>query len=432
MTRRGRGWIGIGMGSLLLAMLTLGTGEGGEKAKITYWRVSHPIEGAAAKTLAKNFMEKYPNIEVDVQMFPVAEYEQKIRTAIAGGVAPDIIAIDGPTIAAYAYQGAIIPLDDFYAKDSRDDILDATLREITWRGRIWAGPLQQSSIAVWYNKAMFDQEGIKPPRDVDKAWTWAEFLDVAQRMTKRNPDGSVKIWGLKLALGFSEWAAYSEMPWLWQNGADILSPDGTKSDGFLNGPAAVEALSFWGDLFTKHKVVPQSPLVTGSVVSQEPLAVGQVAMIIAGTAPQAFYQQKFPSFQYGVTPLPRNKAQVTPCGSWHMAITAQAKHPKEAWLFVDWVTGKSGTKYWYETTRYLPTRKSVYDAHADLGQYPTNIFSEQTKRFCRPRPITPAYPVISDAVIQAFQDTAFGKDPKASLDLAVRTIDRELRKYPVR
>ncbi len=432
MKRFGQGQTGLLVSALLTVVFALGIGEAAEKVKIAYWRVSHPIEGAAAKTLAKSFMEKYPNIEVDVQMFPVAEYEQKIRTAIAGGVAPDMIAIDGPTIAAYAYQGAIIPLDDYYTKESREDILDATLREIVWRGKIWAGPLQQASNAIWYNKAMFDQEGITPPRDVDKAWTWAEFLEAAKRMTKRKSDGSVEVWGLKLALGFSEWAAYSEMPWLWQNGADILSPDGTKSDGFLNSPAAVEALTFWQDLFIKHKVAPQSPVVTGSVVSQEPLAVGQAAMIIAGTAPQAFYQQKFPNFQYGVTPLPRNKAQVTPCGSWHMAITAQSKHPKEAWSFVDWVTGKAGTKYWYETTRYLPTRKSVYDSHADLGEYPIKIFSEQTKRFCKPRPVTPAYPVVSDAIIQTFQDAAFGKDPKTSLDLAVRTIDRELRKYPVK
>ena len=50
------------------------------------------------------------------------------------------------------------------------------------------------------------------------------------------------------------------LPLLQSNGAQAISPDGSKTAGFLNNPEAVEALQFYGDLYNKHAVSPKKPI----------------------------------------------------------------------------------------------------------------------------------------------------------------------------
>ena len=46
------------------------------------------------------------------------------------------------------------------------------------------------------------------------------------------------------------------LPIIYQNGGDIISPDGTKVTGYLDSDATVAALQWYTDFFTKYKVAP--------------------------------------------------------------------------------------------------------------------------------------------------------------------------------
>jgi multiple sugar transport system substrate-binding protein len=51
-----------------------------------------------------------------------------------------------------------------------------------------------------------------------------------------------------------------------------------------------------------------------------------------------------------------------------------------------------------------------------------------------PRPITPAYPTITEAFAEAVQNIVTGADVKAELDKAVETIDQDIEDnqgYPI-
>jgi len=407
-------------------LLMSGYSEAGEKITITYWRHHYDPEVNCQKELAKTFMAKYPNIKVVIETFPYSEYETKVRTAIAGRAAPDIIGIDGPMIAGYAYTKAIIPLEAYYTKESVDDLLKATKEEITWNGHIWVGPLNNSNIAVFYNPVLFEKANIIPPKTVEEAWTWDEFLEAAKKLTQDiDGDGVTDIWGvggMGLSLNLGEGDTFAAMPWIWQNGGEILSPDASKADGYLNSPESVEALQFYWDLFNMHKVATVAP-------PPEAFPTGKMAMEINGPWTIAYYRDLYPDFKYGIMPLPYKKQRVVPCGSWHMAVTAQSKHPKEAWMFVDWVTGKEGAKVWYEATENIAARKSTYEAFPEFYEYPMSIFTEQTIKYAKPRPVTPAYPVVTDMIAQMFHDIGHGQNPKTAADDAVVIIDKELARY---
>lgn len=377
-----------------------------ETVEITFWRHDYELEANALKKLIASFQEKYPNIKVKMELIPNDQYETKIRTALAGGSAPDIMALDAPTLASYANQGAIMPLDSYFAKDgNKDDLLKPVLQGLTYNGKIYAAPNNDGTIVMFYNRKMFEAKGIPfPSKKTDEAWTWAQVLDAAKKLN--DPAKGVYGWN-PTPWGFAghEGAPYSEMAFLWQAGAEILSPDGKTAKGYLDSAESKRALEFWRSLFNTEKVSPKE-------LPQDAFWNGKVAIHVDGPFAFEYGKTNFPNFKlgvdYDVAPLWKDKKQIGTTGSWNMAITAKSKHPDEAWLFINWVTGVEGSKTWYKETKNLPARQSTFDAFQELKEYPMNIFAEQLSKYGHPRPVTPAYPAVSEAIRRLFEDVGLG------------------------
>ena len=399
-----------------------GGGSEDEQIVLTFWRHDYAPEAETLDKLIASFQAKYPHIKVNMELIPNDQYETKLRTALAGQSAPDILAIDGPTLASYAHQGALLPLDDYMKKDGNiDDIAKPVLESLTYEGKIYAAPNNDASLAMFYNIKMFEEKGIPlPSPNVEEAWTWDQLLDAAKKLN--DPDNGV--YGINPSpWGFAghEGVPFADMTFLWQAGADILSPDKTTAKGYLDSPEAKKALEFWNTLYNVEKVAPKE-------LPQDAFANGKVAINVDGPWALAYLESNFPDFKlgedYGVAPLWKDVKQVTPNGSWNMGISAKTKHPDEAWLFINWVTGVEGSKVWYEGTKNLPARLSTAEAFSELREYPMNIFVQQSARFAKPRPVTPAYPAVSEAIRLLFEEVGLGgADIDEALARAVQKID---------
>lgn len=393
---------------------TAASGDEGEQVTLSFWRHDYAPEAEAFKKLIASFEEKHPNIKIDFQMIPNDQYETKIRTALAGGNPPDIMALDAPTLASYANSKAIIPLDDYFAKDgNKDDLLKPVIEGLTFDGKMYAAPNNEGTIVMFYNKKMFEEKGIPlPSKNVDEAWTWDQVLDAAKKLN--DPAKGVYGWN-PTPWGFvgHEGAPYSEMAFLWQAGAEILSPDGTTSKGYLDSPEAKKAMEFWNSLYNVEKVSPKE-------LPQDAFWNGKVAIHVDGPFAFSYQEQNFPNFKlgvdYDVAPLWKDKNMIGTTGSWGMAITSKSEHPDEAWAFVNWVTGVEGSKVWYAETKNLPARQSTFDAFQELKEYPMNIYADQLSKYGHPRPVTPAYPAISEAIRLLFEDVGLGN---ANIDEAL-------------
>ncbi|MBW5444811.1 extracellular solute-binding protein [Cohnella sp. CFH 77786] len=396
-----------------------------EKVEITHWRYENDNETKTIRALIDSFQKKYPHITVKLELIPAEQYETKIRTAMAGQSAPDIMAVDAPTIASYASQEAIIPLDEYMNADGdKDDILKPVLGSITYKDHIYAAPLQNHSLVLFYNKKMFEEKGIPlPSKNPDEPLAWEQLLDAAKKLT----DPAKGVYGLNpIFKGFTggEAPPYGEMPWIWQAGGEIISPDGKTSRGYLDSSESKSALEFVRKLFNEYKVSPKE-------LPQDPLPNGKVAIDIQSPGYLNSLKSKYPDFKLGedfdIMPLPKNARQATPMGSWNLAITSQSKHPKESWMFINWVTGVDGAVEWYKGTGNLPARQSTVDAIPELNQYPLNVFAGQSVKYAHPRPVTPAYPVISETIRELFEEIGIGNHSvDEAVEKAVKKIDTAL------
>ena len=150
-----------------------------EKVKLTFWRNSgNDTENAAYDKLVASFMQKYPNISVEMTPIPYSDYDTKLRVSIASGSPPDIMALDAPTVGSYANAGALKPLTAYFKTDGNmDDVPKSTLATYTYQNEIYMAPLTESSIAMFYNKKMFQAKGIPlPSKNPDEPWTWDQVL----------------------------------------------------------------------------------------------------------------------------------------------------------------------------------------------------------------------------------------------------------------
>ena len=95
---------------------------------ITLW--TYPVgkwgDADAVQVLIDKFNEKYPDINVTVELLDYTNGDDQVNTAIEGGQAPDII-FEGPErlVANWGAKGYMVDLADLWAADYADGIYDS-------------------------------------------------------------------------------------------------------------------------------------------------------------------------------------------------------------------------------------------------------------------------------------------------------------------
>ncbi|WP_078432958.1 ABC transporter substrate-binding protein [Metabacillus halosaccharovorans] len=400
--------------------------ESQEKIQLQFWRnYGTKSENDAYKKLITSFEKEHPHIEINMVSVPYGDYELRLRTEIAAGSPPDIMSIDSPNLALYAHSGSLLSIDQWMKSEGNiDDIPPSTMEGLKYNGEIYLSPVVESGVALFYNIRLFKQAGIPlPSQDPHKPLTWTKVLEIAKKLN----DPTHEVFGIDPAQGFSdgESPAYFKLPLLWQFGSDVLDLEANTADGYLNSDQALEALQFYQNLYHTHKVAAVE-------LPPDPFVSGHLAMSVMGSWTLADFEKNFPEFKlgedFGVAPLPKEAYQVTPNGGWALGISTKSKHPLEAWEFIKYITSFEGSVKYVEMTGDLPARYSVAEEFPELNNYPKNIFVQQTQNFSKNRPVTPVYPVISDAIKDLFEDVGIGgKDVESSANEAVEKINKSLQ-----
>ena len=397
-------------------------GQSAGSTTLSYWYVAEdkPLFDGVAK-LTASYQAARPDVKLDVQVFPFAQYFQKLTTAWAAGSGPDVAWIDVTVVAPYATQGSIVPVEDFMTeadKKDLDDIYPAPREDMTYKGKVHTIALHQSTENIVYHQDLVEAAGIQPPTTFEQAWTWQQFLDAARKLTKRTGD-TTDVWGF--ATHYSP-SMYSAQPFIAQHGGSVMNADGTFS-GALNSQAAVEALTFYVDLFRKEKVAPIERI-------PDMFQNKKVALYLANPFVLRDIQNRFPNLKIGVTPMPKDQKNAVQSGAYHIGIPTTGKSHQMAWDAIKFFTGVEGSKTWIDTTGYMPARKSTRAALQWVNQAPWSIFIDGLEKAAVRRPQTVVYQVYDDTLTAGIKDMQTGKDVKTTLDEAVTKLEAELKKAP--
>jgi multiple sugar transport system substrate-binding protein len=220
-----------------------------EKIKVVYWGHDFTPRVELDKKYIAKFMEENPDIEVEYEPIP-AEFDQKLRTALAAGTGPDLFAQWNGDIGTFYHEGAIVPVDfEAIGYNSQGEFMDLyvapenTLQGAMFEGKLYGIPNELSIYGCYVNKRLFEEAGLDP--DADFPETWEEMIGVAEQLTKRDADGRITQRGFDFSWGSSVWM-------FLEYGAMVRQLGGSELD--LNTPEAEKAMQFWVDWVNKYNL----------------------------------------------------------------------------------------------------------------------------------------------------------------------------------
>ncbi|MGE5612880.1 MAG: ABC transporter substrate-binding protein [Bacillota bacterium] len=301
-----------------------------EAAKLTYYYWNE-AQKEAQDAIYAEFKKAFPQIEVETTVVPWANYWTKLQTSLPSGAGPDVYQLNAPHAVEYLPAGLAMPLQDKIDAEGLDmSVYPEAIKNLyTYEGKLYAMPKDYDSIALFYNKAMFDEANVKYP---DDTWTWTEFLDAAKKLTK--PDGS------QYGFAADSYAQTGLGNFIFQNGGEFFAADGMKSA--INSPENIETVQFISDLMNKYKVSPSySELVETPSYT---LFMGEkVAMITFGSWYVGPIYEALGD-KLGIAPLPMKKTRACVLHGLGYAIDAKTKYPEQAWAFVKFLASKQANE----------------------------------------------------------------------------------------
>ncbi|QWU14138.1 fructooligosaccharide transport system substrate-binding protein [Paenibacillus sophorae] len=396
-------------------------GQGdGSVVELTFWRpqASEVEDNVYVKRIEEFNQANKGKIHVKMEVITRGNsfaYEDKINAAVASHTLPDVLAMDGPNIANYAASEIIIPLDEYFSKEDLDDFVPSILQQGSYQGKFYAPGLNESSVVLFYNKKIMAEHGITPPDKIENAWTWDEWYDV---MKKTSKDG---VFGTNMINDKGEWMTYAfEQLWI-SGGTDIVNKEGTTAEGFVNSPQGVEAAEFLQKL-ANEKLFNIDPKPTE-------FEEGKAATKLGGPWNIPGFKN-YPDLEWGITYFPKKAGgtQTAPSGSWAVGVSVDTKHPKEAAEVIKWITNKDSSTQLAQAISMPASRKSAFESLTEYNELPLRIIKEQVTGVSHARPVTPAYPVLTQKFAEALTDIMVGADVKKSLDNVASTYDEEYKR----
>jgi multiple sugar transport system substrate-binding protein len=319
-----------------------------------------PAQVQAFRDMATAFERQNPGVRVNLNAIAGSEEEYHARLAVdlAGSTPADVVLLDYDAVAQYYTRGAFQALTR-RMQDSRlikpDDFYPQAYQAYQWQGEQMCLPINVSSLVIYYNKALFDAAGLDYPR---AGWTWDEFLRTGQALTKEAAgDSTSRQFGAFIAPELK-----SVLPFVWQNGGNLLSADGEKLA--LADPAALEALQFVVDWQAKYQIVPNAEEIQAQDASSR-FQNGEIAMYFASRAATPGFRV-ITGFDWDVGPLPQKAQAANILRSDGLCLPAKASHPDLGWKLMEFALSASGQQIMAATGRTVPASIHVAESPAFL------------------------------------------------------------------
>jgi multiple sugar transport system substrate-binding protein len=360
-------------------------------------------------------------VQIELVNLPEGSYNEQVQAAALANDLPCLLDFDGPFVYNYAWSGYLMPLDQYMSDELKADFLPSIIDQGMYAGKLYSLGTFDSGLAIWGNKAYLEKAGVRIPKGLDDAWTGEEFMEVLEKLQAL--DEVEYALDMKMNYGIGEWFTYGFSPILQSFGGDLIDRSTYQSaEGVLNGPEAVEGMTYFQELFKKGYANP-NPAGDDDFYGRKIAALAYVGHWMWGPHSEGLGDDLV------LLPMPNfgGKA-VTGMGSWNWGLTSACQNPDAAWKVLEYLISPDEILRMTNANGAVPARKSAVAKSELYGEEGAlNLFVQQLEGgVALPRPVTPAYPVITQAFAEAVQNIVAGADVKAELDNAVKKIDQDI------
>jgi multiple sugar transport system substrate-binding protein len=410
---RRRGALLLVLGAALLAALP-GVAQT-PSGSVSFMVFGDTAERAAYEQLVADFTRQHPQIQVALVHVPgQGDYRKRLGVDFAAGTPADIVLLNYRRYAAFAARGVLEPLGPYLERSrvlAEADFYPQALAPFRWQGTLTCIPQNLSSLVVYYNRDLFEKAGVPRPSE---DWTWDDFLHAARVLTRDTTGrGRIDQYGLG-----TEVSIFRVAPFIWQNGGELVDPVHPTRLA-LDTPRAREAVQWFVELQTRHRVVPD--LVEEKAESSERRFLnGRLGMFLNSRRGVPTYRT-ITGFDWDVAPLPRRHARagILHADAYCMPRASRAK--AAAWAFIEYANARDGQRRIATTGRTVPSLRVLAESPAflDPAARPRNsrVFLSEVP-YIRAVPVMEGWVDVEDLAGEELARAFYGR---ASVDEVIAT-----------
>lgn len=252
------------------------------------------------KGIVEAFNNSHEDVKIKLEQLPGswAEYNQKMTTLIAAGSPPDIGRMGVAYMPQYASKGQFKDLTELVERDlNMNDYYASAFEQVKIDDKIYGLPIGVYTLVMYYNKDMFEKNGVEMPSlDWENAWTTEQWLDAVAKLS--TGEGRDKTFGFNVSLHPERTACFA-----YSAGVDFLSEDHATCTMDSEGMKSVYRMM--QDLVHKDAFAP-TPAQVKTMPTDQMFMSGRLAMIAEGQWMMPALTKK-DDYNFGVAPIPGGK-----------------------------------------------------------------------------------------------------------------------------
>ncbi|MCF6323957.1 MAG: extracellular solute-binding protein [Gammaproteobacteria bacterium] len=369
------------------------------------------------KDQVARFNARHSRINVTLISIPKGTYGVQVNAATRTGTLPDIVELDGPSLASFADRGALMKLDKILTTTTRQDMLPAVFEQGMFQGRIYSIAETSDSSVLYARKSLLESVGYRIPVLSGDAWSMSEFETLSGLILKHEDYSASIDVGLN---NLDESLTVTLYPMLLSAGGAIINEQAPyQVDGILNSARNIAFLTRF------QHWIEQGYVYNG--ISRDAFIDGRVPLAWAGLDKFSSYKAQFgddlivvplPDFGFGSQYVQK---------SWGWGLTRNCEDTQAAMRFLEFLFLPEEVHLAAQASGGLPGTYSALASYGAVSDRPliASLINAHQKGEVYSQLKSSLYPVIDSAFHKAFVRIKNGVPVAASLEAAIGVIDQQ-------
>jgi len=375
-------------------------------------------DGRVLSDLLREFERRHREVTIREELLPADSDRQHQYYAmnLDGGKAPfDLLAIDTIWAQEFAKAGWIAPLDELVTPAERAAFFPGPIEAATFNGHLYAVPWYVDAGVLYYRRDLLDRHGLEPPR------TWDDLARDAKIVLEAEQDSRLAgfVWQGKQYEGLMCVA----LEVLRSNGTDLWSGDRARAE---------EGLRFLRGTIATHGITPLSTSMADEESTRWMFGEGHALFMRNWPYAWSLLQQEGSPVRgkVGVMSLPAFSgfSSAPVLGGWMLAMPNSSPHQAVVGELIEFLTAQDTQRKIAVELGYNPGRQALYVDESLLEARPFLKDLHPILLNAKPRPVTPYYLLLSQAVQPEVSAVVVGrKSANEGLEAIRRRVDQIMR-----
>jgi multiple sugar transport system substrate-binding protein len=385
-----------------------------------WYNVSSEHEQRIFEAQVQRFNQQMQNVKVNTLVLPQSAFSEFVVQEAKADRLPDILYFQSGSLSRYVWSDLLVPIDGLLESDLLENVTPTIRQQGTYPvdGRVYAVSPTSDALTLYANKGLLIEAGIQVPETIEQSWDTAQFHQALTKLAQQFGK-----WPLDMQLNSADddWYLTAFSPFVQATGGDIISK--SKWDAHI----ALDSL-FMEDFEDILAPMIKNEWIVPSHKSTKRFEKGRAALAIATTTQWPEFKEALGE-QLVAIPFPvLGPYSVTSNDSWSFGVTSQTEYPELAAEFLRFILTDEEVLAVSIESYSVPATYSALAGSRPFGPTgPLHIPAQQLATVARPKPLHPAYPVIREAMADAFDDILAGVKFDVALLNAAEIIDSDIK-----